>query len=173
MTLRNNTLEQLLKKVKLLLPDVDFIESTSFYWSPKNKTIHYNQALIDKQVGQWGLLHETAHAILLHKSYESDAGLLALEVDAWQRAKELSNEFRIVLDDDHIQDCLDTYREWLYARSTCPSCMLNSLQTNNTTYLCLNCSTMWSVTTSRFCRPYRMQEKHKEKPSETPQTVFK
>ncbi len=138
------------------LPKVKFVDSGSFYWSPKTKTIHYNEAALNTPSGQWALLHEAAHASLKHLSYTTDMGLLELEVEAWQKAAELGRKFDIAIEPDHIQECLDTYRDWLYARSTCPTCELNSLQIEETVYLCLNCSTRWIVSHSRFCRPYRM-----------------
>ncbi len=166
-------MQNLLSKLEQQLSAVKFIESGSFYWSPKNHTIYYNAPELNEVKGQWALLHEAGHAVKNHQSYKTDAGLLILEVEAWQTGKEFAKKLGLVIDDTHIQDCLDTYRDWLYARSTCPTCALNSLQINQTTYKCLNCSTRWSVSASRFCRPYRMQDRHKKTPSEISPTVFR
>lgn len=163
-------MNDLLIACKQRLPHILFIESKTFYWSPKKKSIYFDP-LISNDQGCWALLHESAHALLNHESYISDVGLLALEVSAWQTAEKLGQELGNVIDPDHIQDCLDTYRDWLYARSTCPTCMLNSLQISETSYLCMNCSTKWSVSPSRFCRPYRMKDRYKKTPSEE-QKVF-
>lgn len=149
-------LHSLINHCQNQLTDIKFIDSGNFYWSPKTKAIHYNGLALDTQAGQWALIHEMAHASLKHESYANDLGLLSLEVEAWQAAEKLSREAGISIDVDHIQECLNTYRDWLYARSTCPTCELNSLQIAETTYLCLNCSTRWNVSGSRFCRPYRM-----------------
>lgn len=162
----------LLSKLQRQLPAIKFIEATTFYWSPQTSSIYMNSGNLENKDGQWALLHEAAHAMLDHKSYQTDAGLLMLEVAAWQTAQQISRKLGITIDKTHIQDCLNTYRDWLYARSTCPTCTLNSLQIDETTYLCLNCSARWSVSHSRFCRPYRMQDRHKKTPSETNQTVF-
>jgi hypothetical protein len=161
-----------LKACRSLLPGIEFVESKAFYWSPRTKAVHFDPDMLMTPEGEWALLHEAAHAQLGHVHYASDAGLLLLEVEAWQQARRLAEKSGIVIDEDHIQDCLDTYRDWLYARSTCPTCSLNSLQTESTSYQCLNCSTTWSVSRSRFCRPYRMQSRHKKTPSELPRTVF-
>lgn len=169
----NNTMTvNLLDKCKKLVPSIEFEEAGSFYWSPKNRVIYINSSGLKNEDGQWALVHEVSHAILDHQAYLTDAGLLMLEVEAWEKARVLGSKLGLNIGEDHIQDCLNTYRDWLYARSTCPTCTLNSLQIDPTTYLCLNCSTRWSVSKSRFCRPYRMQDRHKKTPPEINQTVF-
>jgi hypothetical protein len=162
----------LLTKCRELLPHITFIEGELFYWSPQTNSVHVKAEALDTSDGRWSLLHEAAHAQLEHTYYTTDMGLLSLEVEAWQTAKQLAELYSIEIDENHIQDCLDTYRDWLYARSTCPACMLNSLQIDKTTYLCLNCSTRWTVSASRFCRPYRMHLRQTKTPSEANQTVF-
>lgn len=159
MNLQNNIVmsKSLLKHCQKLLPEIIFIESNNYYWSPRNKSIHFDNDLLTQQKGQWALLHEVAHAQLKHDSYLNDAGLIKLEVQAWQKAVITADELSISIDQEHIQSCLNTYRDWLYARSTCPTCSLNSIQVLSTTYVCLNCSTRWTVSHSRFCRPYRMK----------------
>ncbi len=163
----------LLNKLRKQLTAIKFVEAATFYWSPQTSTIYLNSGILEKEDGQWALLHEAGHAVLAHKGYKTDAGLLMLEVEAWQAALDLGQKLDIAIDEEHIQDCLNTYRDWLYARSTCPTCALNSLQVDETTYLCLNCLARWSVSQSRFCRPYRMQDKHKKTPPEVNQTVFR
>ncbi|HSX23930.1 MAG TPA: hypothetical protein VLE74_02405 [Candidatus Saccharimonadales bacterium] len=162
----------LLSKLRRKLPAITFIKTNTFYWSPQTNSIHFNPDALELEDGQWALLHEAAHALLGHKTYYTDAGLLMLEVAAWQAAEELSRSLEVTINEDHIQDCLNTYRDWLYARSTCPACTLNSLQIDGTTYRCLNCSTQWSVSQSRFCRPYRMQERNKKTSPGASQTMF-
>lgn len=174
MNLPNKTMKNLLlNKLRVLSPSIEFKEAGSFYWSPQTKTVYFDRSSLATSPGQWALLHEFAHAQLHHETYPNDAGLLMLEVSAWQVAEQVSLELLDnKIDSEHVQDCLNTYRDWLYARSTCPTCALNSLQINETTYQCMNCSTRWSVSPSRFCRPYRMKNKHKKTPSEVTQTVF-
>ncbi len=177
-----NSPNNILNKCKKQLPDIHFLEAETFYWSPQNNTIYLNSVALESVEGQWALLHESAHALLAHQNYQTDAGLLMLEVEAWQGAQEMGKKLDVIIDEEHIQDCLNTYRDWLYARSTCPTCTLNSLQIDKTTYACLNCSCQWSVSASRFCRPYRLRQSAKsvalnpkqalnQKP-ETAQSVF-
>jgi hypothetical protein len=158
--------KQIIDFTKKLLPKIKLEPAESFFWSPKQKKITYNQSIIGTQVGIWSMLHEVAHASLNHINYNSDLGLLRLEVEAWNEAKKLGNQLEIQIDDSHIQDCLDTYRDWLHRRSTCPSCGVICLQSSSVEYSCHNCHTSWRVSTSRFCRPYRLQiiGQKKEKP---------
>jgi len=146
----------LLNKLKSSFPDIVFEPGKTFVWSPKSGHVIYKDDLSqDDEVASWSLLHEVGHALLGHNNYESDFQLLTLEVAAWDKAKELAKQFGYKIDSEHIEDCLDTYREWLYQRSTCPHCTSASLQQDNHTYSCFNCGTVWHVSSSRMCRPYR------------------
>ncbi len=166
-------METLLRRVKSDYPKLKLIKGSAFSWSPATNTITYKSAT-DK-VRSWSLLHELAHALLGHKSYGTDLELLLLEVAAWNKAKLLAEAYDIQIDDNHIQDCIDTYRDWLYQRSTCPLCSNTSLQQDSVTYRCFNCNTSWTVTASRFCRPYRLTSKQQKTPSaarESSETTF-
>ena len=126
----------------------------TFYWSPKNNTVYYDSS--NKTVeGIWALLHESGHARLGHTQYYSDIELVLMEVDAWENAKELARLVNIEIDEDHVQDCLDSYRNWLHKRSLCPDCHLSGVQIDTATYTCIFCQKRWHVTAERFCRPYR------------------
>lgn len=144
-----------INQLKSAYPKLKFKSSTQFSWSPETGEIFYNRnARGDNAL--WSLLHETGHALLDHKTYKADFELIILEVAAWQKARELGNELDIQIDEDHIQDCLDTYRDWLHKRSVCPKCSTQCLQQSDFKhYRCHNCHTTWRVSTSRFCRAYR------------------
>jgi hypothetical protein len=134
---------------------IKFRPGDKFYWSPETKEVFYDKAA-SQQNGVWSLLHETGHALLEHVSYKADFELIRLEVAAWEKAKALASDMQIRIDEDHVQDCIDTYRDWLYARSICPTCNTKSLQQGDLAhYQCFNCRSMWKVTPSRFCRAYR------------------
>lgn len=165
-------MENLVSSLQKILPYITFHAGDSFHWSPANQTINYLSK--DTDVNSWALLHEAAHALLGHNNYSSDYELLHLEVAAWDEAKSLANEYKITIDENHIQDCLDTYRDWLHQRSTCPSCGSVSFQNSTNEYRCHNCYTIWRVTNSRFCRPYRRRKlrQNKKSPGENPQTTF-
>lgn len=131
-----------------------FKPAESYYWSPKDKAVFYQNN--DKtEVGLWTLLHEACHGLQGHSKYQSDFELVLLEVEAWEKAQELAEKFNLNIDQDHVQDCLDSYRDWQYKRSLCPSCELGGIQINTSTYKCMFCSDTWHVSAARFCRPYR------------------
>jgi hypothetical protein len=151
-------MNDLLDKLQAKYPNLVFKSSDSFYWSPDTNEIFYIEQSKDK-IAKWSLLHETGHAILGHTHYVSDFMLLRLEIEAWEKAKEVAKAFDVSIDEDHIQDCLDTYRDWLYKRSICPKCSNKSLQQSDPSYYrCFNCHMRWRVTNSKFCRTYRMAD---------------
>ncbi len=147
--------KNLLNELKVSYPEIKFKKGDYFYWSPKDNTVTYTPQSISPDIAKWSLLHEVSHGILKHTSYNSDFELVKLEVAAWQQAGLLGKKFSIAISQDHVEDCLDTYRDWLHRRSSCPKCTNVSLQTKIDTYRCFNCNSSWNVSNSRFCRPYR------------------
>jgi len=135
-------------------PQFKFASGKRPHWSPRSNTVIYST---DKELpnAEASVLHELAHALLEHNDYQSDFELLKLETEAWDLAAKLAPKYKVGIEDDYIQKCLDTYRDWLHNRSTCPSCGLHSLQQNAGSYRCFNCQTEWSVTSRRFSRSYR------------------
>jgi len=149
------TMQPLLAKLQARFPQLHFTAGSQFCWSPETKEIFYKQNATG-QPAIWSLLHETGHALLDHTTYQADFELLRLEVAAWEQARELAQQLAIEIDENHIEDCLDTYRDWLYKRSICPTCTTKCLQADNFQhYRCFNCHTIWKVSTSRFHRAYR------------------
>lgn len=151
-------MHKLIAKLQIDYPNLSFIESDSFYWSPQKNRIHY-RAFDDSVEATWPLLHEVGHAQLGHRRYSTDFELLTLEIEAWEHAKQLAKRYGHQISEDHVQDCLDTYRDWLYKRSTCPKCTNSSLQIEIDTYRCFNCNNKWQVSASRKCRTYRKIQK--------------
>lgn len=144
------------KLIKDLIKDYQDIKSKKsdyFYWSPKNKTVFYKD--IESESDKWSFLHEYGHALLEHQDFNTDFELLQLEISAWEKAKSISKKYKVEIDEDYLQNCLDSYRDWLYLRSTCPSCSNTSLQLDIQTYSCFNCNEVWTVTKSRKKRCYR------------------
>jgi hypothetical protein len=151
-------LESLLERISTDYPDLSFIESAHFGWHAGRQHVSYQKAGKSTAHGMWALLHELGHALLKHTDYKHDIELVQLEVAAWERARKLAEFYGIKIKEDYIQDCLDTYRDWLHLRSTCPSCFGRSLQATQSHYRCFNCQTEWHVSRSRLCRPYRLQK---------------
>lgn len=159
----------LIELLQATYPEITFSIGQTFYWSPGDQTVFYRVDAY-QLVTPWPLLHEVGHALLSHARYSSDFELLKLEADAWQKAQAIAPDFGHTIHPDHIQDSLDTYRDWLYQRSTCPVCGTTSLQLNQLLYECFNCRTQWSVTASRFCRPYRRLATH-QKTDQSPKLI--
>ncbi len=135
-------------------PNISFMSGDTFYYSPAQKTVYYSSDESGKDA-VWALLHETGHALREHENYYSDVQLLLFEADAWEEACIVGAKLKIEIDEDYIQDNLDSYRDWIHKRSLCPSCDLSSIQVNNDTYSCVFCHKKWKVSEDRFCRPYR------------------
>lgn len=120
-----------------------FVLGQSFVWSSSTNTITYKNISTEQDL--WALIHEVAHAVLGHKNYASDYQLIMMEMEAWAEAKKLARKYGTKIDEDHIQNCLDTYRDWLHNRSTCPTCQVVGGQADDQSYKCFNCHTSWRV----------------------------
>lgn len=135
-------------KLQQDFPLFTFTHGDEFRWSPQDKTIYYDTTSDDCP----SLLHELAHAALNHTEYAKDIELIEMERDAWAYANTpLSATYSINIDDQIIQDSLDTYRDWLHARSTCPHCQATGVQVKKNQYKCLACNTQWRVNDARVC----------------------
>lgn len=132
-----------------------FNASDQFMWSPMTATIHFDRNNLDHVSGVWSLMHELGHALLSHQGYEHDIDLIKLERAAWDKAVELSQHYQIEINEDHVENCMDSYRDWLKSRSTCPDCDNVSLQTETATYRCFNCGCSWQVSASPICQVQR------------------
>lgn len=161
-------MDLLLINLQNSFPAINFIAGNQFCWSPKTHEVFYSTDFLKNtnEMNSWSLLHETAHALLEHNSYHADYELIRLEVAAWEKARLLASDLSIEINEDHIQDCLDTYRDWIYKRSICPTCSTKCLQQQDyTSYRCFNCHTVWNVSPSRFCRAYRSTKKNNNQPN--------
>jgi hypothetical protein len=139
-------------------PAYTIVSGQDFKWSPAKRQIIY--APLDGPEDEWTLLHELAHADLGHADYILDIQLVQQEVAAWEHAREvLGPRYGHAISEDHIQDHLDSYRQWLHKRSTCPECSQNGLQTTQNTYSCTNCRCLWRVNDARMCRLRRSRLK--------------
>lgn len=157
-------MEKFLKQLHKDYPQLKFVVSDQFCWSPSKGEIMYDRDALSAVTAQWSLLHEVGHALLGHVTYKSDLELIELESAAWHKAQSLGKKYGQEISEDHIQDCMDTYRDWLHQRSACPTCDNRSLQQDSRHYKCFNCGQTWSVSSSRFCRPYRLTKQTKTPP---------
>lgn len=137
----------LIARLEADYPHLTFVKGGDFHWSYDEQTVTYTLAGSTAE-----LLHEVAHAVLGHARYQRDIELLGLERDAWTQAQTvLGPRYDITVSDNDIQDALDTYRDWLHARSTCPECRATGLETAKHRYQCPACRTQWHVNEARVC----------------------
>lgn len=136
----------LLQKLKTDYPSVTFEAGDDFRWSPSLSTVYYKPGK-----DAITLLHETAHALLNHTGYEHDIDLIHLEREAWNKTLELGQLYGVTIDPEVVENALDTYRDWLHARSLCPLCKQNGVQTAENTYACVICGQQWTVNDARSC----------------------
>ncbi len=142
------SLSSLIETLKTAYPQFTFTEAERFSWSPSEHTVFYAP---NESPAAALLLHELSHGLLDHHAYRRDVELVAMETAAWEEAKQQAKALSLQVDDDDIQDHLDTYREWLHARSTCPECNANGYQTGAFTYECPACTHTWRVNEARIC----------------------
>ncbi|HEY5550027.1 MAG TPA: hypothetical protein VIK37_02410 [Candidatus Saccharimonadales bacterium] len=157
-TSNKGSAKSFISRLKKDFPEFTFEPGKQDHWSPKANMITYKSGAALKEV-QYGVLHELAHAKLGHYNYHNDFELLKLEGLAWELAAKIGQKYGLKISNDHIQDCLDTYRDWLHARSQCPTCGVNVLQKDPYHYHCFNCHTEWKVASGRFVRSYRLRLK--------------
>ena len=147
----------LLRQLQTDWPLLTFAPGDISRWSSETATVHYNAQEDHSAVT---LLHETAHGLLGHTSYDYDIDLIKLERAAWHKATELGKHYGVDIDDNTIELALDSYRDWLHARSTCPTCGRNGAQTNEHQYTCLVCEAHWHVNDARNCGLKRRKLTH-------------
>lgn len=140
----------MLEKLKSNYPDITFSLGDRYSWNHAEKVITYANAE-DENLTNHSLVHELSHAILKHSHFKNDIELLKMERDAWALTKKLLKEFGDMVDIDHIEDCLDTYRDWIYSRAKCPSCSLVGFQSSKNSYSCVFCVQSWNLPDSRLC----------------------
>lgn len=145
----------LVQTLKQDFPDISFIRSDTFRWSPDESTIFYANTS-DKST----LLHEVAHMALGHTDYTYDIDLLKMERDAWSYTlTTLARSYKTPIDPAKAEDMLDTYRDWLHDRSSCPACKSTGVQVAKNHYKCLACQGSWRVNEARSCalRRYKIK----------------
>lgn len=130
--------EMFLGRVQADFPEFRFISGKEFAFRPP-KTIVLGPA---EPFYELLTLHEVSHAILKHKTFRMDVERLRMESEAWEKARELALRYDIEINEDLIQDELDTYRDWLHVKSKCKKCGLTCYQTPDGVYHCPRCENL-------------------------------
>lgn len=128
----------LLEQIKRDFPELKFITGKKFTFRPPKTIVMGPPEPQDELL----LMHELGHAISGHKSFNTDIARLRMEVEAWEKARDLSVKYGVVVDEDRIQDELDTYRDWLHSKSKCKKCGLTQYQTSDGLYHCPRCENL-------------------------------
>ncbi len=107
----------------------------------KNASPEANFDLSEEKCGFFRLqiLHEVGHALLEHNFYTTDLERLKMERAAWEKARELCSTYGVEYDEDYVETALDSYRDWLHARSRCPRCQVTRFQDDRGEYHCPEC----------------------------------
>lgn len=145
----------MLEQLKNSYPEINFLPGTTYSWNHATKTITYSK----KGLGHkhyHSIVHELSHAILGHAHFKNDIDLLKMERDAWSLTKKLLRDFALKIDSEHIEDCLDTYRDWIYKRAKCPNCAHVGFQSSKNAYSCVSCVLSWRLPESRLCMVKRV-----------------
>ena len=148
------SISSLIARLTADYPDISFEQGQAAYWSPSSRTISYTPATPSTE-----LLHELGHALSGHTDYERDIQLIAMEHEAWTAALEIAPTYGVKIAPDTIERHMDTYRDWLHARSLCPACQANGIQVDRVTYQCPACEARWVVNEARTCALRRRQIK--------------
>lgn len=129
-----------------------------FHWSPKENTVYYCAKDLTKPEGIFQLLHEIGHGLAGHTTYESGIQLLKIEAEAWKYAKKIATSYSLTVKTEQIEQCLDSYRDWLYLRSSCPNCRTVAVETSTNHYHCFNCLQKWKSPADQRTRHYRQKQ---------------
>lgn len=122
-----------LAKIKSNFPSLKFIDGKRFTFRPP-KTI-----VVEPDGEALLLLHEIGHVLIGNYDFKTEVGRLKIEVMAWEKAKELAATYKVAIDEDLIENELDTYRNWLHQKSRCPNCGLTRFQTPDGVFHCPQC----------------------------------
>ena len=143
------SITSIISELKNRFPGIAFKSAGYFCWSANDKILYYDPS-VDNEFERCLLFHETGHAILKHQHHDTDVQLIKMERDAWEEAKKLAQDFELDIPDDVIEECLDSYRQWLHSRSKCPNCNLTGLQTKHLNYSCAVCNYSWTVNEAKI-----------------------
>jgi hypothetical protein len=146
----------LLANLRRDFPDLTFTEGSTFRWAPDERSIYV--AALKTPRDKATLLHELGHAMCGHSDFEHDIDLVKMEREAWTKAQAVAPGYDVVIDEDIVENALDTYRDWLDARSRCPNCGQTGVQEQEATYNCIICHVGWRVNDARQCglKRYRL-----------------
>ncbi|MBR2709432.1 hypothetical protein IKE98_03860 [Candidatus Saccharibacteria bacterium] len=116
-------------------PDLKFVAGKKFAFRPP-RTIVFEAGSDSFDLL---LLHEVGHALSGHKTFGMNIERLKMEVEAWEKARELADAYAVPFDKDVAEGELDTYRNWVHQKSRCPKCGLTRFEAPGGEYRCPQC----------------------------------
>ena len=131
-------LEFLAEKLKNDYPDLKFKRGRKFAFRPP-RTIVVGP---EEPEAELLLLHEVGHAISGHRDFDVDVKRLKMEVEAWEKARDLAGTYGVEFNEEVVEAELDTYRDWLHQKSRCPVCGLTRFETPDGQYHCPRCENL-------------------------------
>ena len=131
-------LQLLTEKLKKDYPDLRFKEGRKFAFRPP-RTIFIGP---EEPGAELLLLHEVGHAISGHRDFDVDVKRLKMEVEAWEKARDLANNYEVEFSEEVMETELDSYRDWLHQKSRCPACGLTRFETPDGQYHCPRCESL-------------------------------
>ena len=131
-----------LESIKKSYPDFAFRPGHKFLFRPP-KTIRYIES--DENF-RLLLLHELAHAILGHFSFDRSLERLQIERDAWAKTRELCSLYSIPFDEEFAEAELNTYRDWVHQKTLCKHCGLSCLEVSSESLYCPFCQKFYKKT---------------------------
>ena len=145
-------MSSLLQRLANDYPQFQFVQSDRARWNASEQTIYYTN-------DQPQTLHELGHALLGHNTYRQDVELIQIERAAWVKAQQLAPRYGLSIDNDTVEEALDSYRDWLHSRSKCPRCRQTGWQdSHDLTYHCPNCQCVWRASDGRQTRMRRIRQ---------------
>ena len=145
MPARTNSGKTLIKTLQADYPQFRFCLDRPRF-SYQNGTIFVGPA---DEYASLQLLHELGHALCGHTDFKTHLGRLKIEREAWDTARPLAKKYGVKWDDGYVEDSLDTYRDWLHAKSKCKKCGLTRYQTPDKKYHCPRCEAFCQVPTNQ------------------------
>lgn len=124
-----------LETLKSEFPNFSFKPGRKFLFRPK-KSIFY---LEDNENFRLLLLHELAHALLGHFSFETSLDRLKIERDAWDKTRSLCADFNVPFLEEVAEAELNSYRDWLHQKTLCKTCGLSCIEVDSESLFCPFC----------------------------------
>ncbi|MBR2695430.1 hypothetical protein IKE86_00760 [Candidatus Saccharibacteria bacterium] len=124
-----------LDNLKSAYPNFSFKPGRKFLFRPP-KSIFY---LESNENFRLLLLHELAHALLGHFTFNRSLERLTIERDAWAKTRELCETHGVTFDESLAETELDTYRDWVHQKTLCKTCGATCLEISSESLFCPFC----------------------------------